>query len=370
MQNKKTKIFKTLKTIGLIVILIVAMTLPVFKAKAGDLTAISDTMSRMKDTTASDHTIKFTTPAGRTAIGDTITITFPTGFTVTGVDDTDIDLSTGATTGYETELTLGAAAGAGVWGVSFTGQVLTFTHPTDATGDIAATNKVVVEIGQVATGGAANAQITNQTVAQNNTDATIEIAGNNSFDTGSFAVEIVADDQIVYSATVDPSITASFSANASSFGTITTSAVADAATQIDITIGTNGNSGFTATVYDAGDGTNPGLYKSAATTDLIGSTTSAYADGPTTLAANTEGYGINAATSGGSGATVTIASPYDSSPQVGGLEVGTSAATTLASATGPCSGRIVSINAKAAIDSLIRAGSYQDTVTVIVTGNF
>ena len=147
--------------------------------------------------------------------------------------------------------------------------------------------------------------------------------------------------------------------------------MANGDTAVDVTVGTNGNSGFTATVYDAGDATNPGLYKSAATTDLIGSSSAAYADGPTGLVAGTEGYGINAATSGGSGATVTIGTRYIvGTGDVGGLEVGASAAVTLASATGPVTGRIISINAKAAIDALIRAGTYQDTVTVIVTGNF
>ncbi|MFH1182725.1 MAG: hypothetical protein V1690_00480, partial [Candidatus Moraniibacteriota bacterium] len=43
------------------------------------LTALSDTMSRLKADELSDHTIKFTTQAGAGDVGDTIEITFPSG---------------------------------------------------------------------------------------------------------------------------------------------------------------------------------------------------------------------------------------------------------------------------------------------------
>ena len=113
---------------------------------AAALTDLSDTMSRLKVSEGSDHTIKFTTPTGAGDTTDTITVTIPTGFAIGSVDYTDIDLSHGVTTGYETEETLAASASATEWGASFSGQVLTLTHPTNgANGDVEVSDKVVVE---------------------------------------------------------------------------------------------------------------------------------------------------------------------------------------------------------------------------------
>ena len=52
-------------------------------ATAASLTAVSDTLSSSKISTASSHTIKFTTPTGTSAAGATIIITFPSDFNFT-----------------------------------------------------------------------------------------------------------------------------------------------------------------------------------------------------------------------------------------------------------------------------------------------
>src|SRR3990172_12621636 len=163
-------------------------------------------MSRLADSTPSavysDHTIRFTTPTGAGDVGDKIEITMPTGFTIGSVDHTDMDLSHGASTGYETEEVLAATASATDWGASFTGQILSLEHPTNgANGDITGTDKVVVEIGNNASGG--NAQIQNQATAGT---YTISIAGDFG-DTGSLAIVIITNDQVQLTAAVDPSIT-------------------------------------------------------------------------------------------------------------------------------------------------------------------
>src|SRR3990172_5972491 len=134
------------------------------------LSALSDTMSRLANSELSDHTIKYTTSLGVDA-AETMTITMPSGFTIGSVDNTDIDVSWGPTTGYENELTLGASASCATLGASFTGQVLTITS---GTGTISTNSKVVVEIGDNATGGAGNEQITKHATAAT---YTISIAG-------------------------------------------------------------------------------------------------------------------------------------------------------------------------------------------------
>jgi len=358
------KKLKTIRTIVLIAIFIFSMIIPAVKTHAAPLTAISDVMSRIKVGEKSNHTITFTTPTG-VAATETITVQFPPSIASgeAGIDYTDVDFVADGV-----EITLAAVATGTTWGAVIAddggGGTLNKLTLTSDSGTVAAGKVIVIEIGTNATGG--DKQMQND--ADAGTDNGPITAG--SSDTGSIAYVLVADDQIVYSATVEPTISVVFSANASSFGTLSASSVSDAATPITVTIGTNADNGMTASVYDTGDATNPGLYKSTTTTDIIGSTNAAYDPGPTTLAAGTKGYGIHAATSGGSGGTITIPARFGTSSDVGGLEVGAAAAVTLASTNDPITGRIVTITAKAAIDNTTRAGSYSDTITVIVTGNF
>src|SRR3990172_10914278 len=354
---KKIKLFLTL---GFIFLLISFFVFPQ-TASADALSALSDTMSRLADSTPSavysDHTIRYTTPSGVQAAED-MTITMPSGFTIGTVDDTDIDVSWGATTGYENELTLAATCTGATWGAAFAGQVLTITS---CTGTITATNKVVVEIGNNASGG--NAQIQNHATAAT---YTISIAG--SFgDTGKMAIVILTNDQVQATATIDPTITLTISANLTEFGILSTSSIITSSPNITLTITTNAGSGFTLSTQDEGDSANPGLYSSLAN-DIVGSADAVYVD-EATLAINTEGYGIQGATTGsGSGQTVTIASRYDKSGNnVGGFE---RTATTLATASGSVSGREVVVTHKASISGLNKAGAYNDVITYIATGNF
>ena len=324
-------------------------------ASAAALTALSDTMSRLKISTASNHTIKYTSPTG-VAAGQTMTVTFPAGFTIGTVDYTDVDVSWGPTTGAENELTLAVTPVTTTWGASFTGQVLTIIS---ATGTITAASKVIIKIGLNATFGVAG----DQQIQNHATAATyvITIAGTFT-DTGKIAIVILTDDQVQLTATVNPSITFSLSANSSAFGELSTGSITTSSPNITLTIGTNAQSGYTITVQDAGNATNPGLYNSTATS-LIGSADAAYAD-TATLAAGTEGYGIQ-----GSSASATIATRYlQTGNAVGGMEL---TATTLASYSSSMSANhTVTVIHKAAISTFTKAGSYTDTLTYIATGNF
>ncbi|MSR85255.1 hypothetical protein EXS71_02350 [Candidatus Uhrbacteria bacterium] len=165
--------------------------------QAAPLTSLSDIMTRQKVSTASNHELRFTTPTGIDQSTDTISLTFSSGFDLSSVVFGDIDLFHGAGTGLETSETLAAAVGAGVWGVSVSGQVVTFTAPTDAAvGEISAGQKIVIRIGTGAVGG--THQITNSSTAG---DAVISIGGTFG-DAGGVTVPIVSHDSIAVTATV------------------------------------------------------------------------------------------------------------------------------------------------------------------------
>lgn len=337
------------------IVSIFAINLFYLPVQAASLLSLSDTMTRLKISTASDHTIKFTTPTGVEASTDTITVTMPDGFTIGSVDYTDIDLSHGASTGYETDETLAAAAGSGVWGAVFSGQILTLTAPSNATsGEIATNDKVIIEIGLTASGG--NAQITN-----NSSAATYTISIGGTFgDSGNIAIVIVSDEQIPVTATVNPSITFTVVNTAFALGDLSSSAIATSSSN-NITVGTNANGGYSITVQDVG-GTgagNPGLYDSA--------TTSRIASATATLVAGTEGYGGQCAVTGGSGSC-------DYALTSAGESV-TAFADNAWSAfahynSKPSGTDTYQIRVKAAISTSTTAGYYQDTITLVATGNF
>jgi len=324
-------------------------------ASASALTALSDTMSRQGNGVASNHTIKFTSSTGAGDSTDTITVTMPAGFTIGTVDYTDIDLSHGASTGAETEETLATTASSSAWGASFTNQVLTLTHPTDgANGDITASDKVIIEIGTNASGG--NAQITNHSTAAT---YTIAIAGDFG-DTGSIAIVVVDDDQFTVTGTIDPTLTYSLDGVSTSLGVISASSPTTATPNIVVSISTNASSGYTVKIRDTGSTTNPGLYNASASA-IIGSGDNSYNNSADL--SSVSGYGIQAAS-----ASATIASPYNvSGNNIGGYEITDQ---NLATYSSTADSQTVTIITKAKASGSTPAGTYTDTVTVTVTGNF
>lgn len=317
-------------------------------ASAASLTAISDTVSRLKASTASDHTIKYTTPTG-VAAGQTMTLVFPSGFTIGTVDNTDIDVSWGPSTGAENELTLAATPTGATWGAAFSSQTLTVTS---GSGAITAASKVIIEIGTNATAGTTgDQQITNHA-----TPATYTVSLTvGPSDSGKLAIVVLSNDQFTVSATVDPTITFSIDNTSTAFGTLSSSSPTTADTTIIATISTNAQSGYSVKISDTGGGGNPGLWNTAASV-LIASASNDLS--------SVAGYGIQASQTGGA----TIALPYTASgTSVGGYQL---LPQDLATYTGPASGHTVSIVSKARASGSTPAGAYADTVTLIATGNF
>ncbi|GIW65656.1 MAG: hypothetical protein KatS3mg094_175 [Candidatus Parcubacteria bacterium] len=156
-----------------------------------------------------------------------------------------------------------------------------------------------------------------------------------------------------------PTITCSFSATSTSFSSLSPSAVSTSSPDITITV--TSSAGFIISVNNAGDGTNPGLYKSTAPTYLIPSPDSSFS-ATATLFAGTDGYGIQATTTN---SNININVRYNvSGYTVGGL---TTTTITLASSSASVSSAQITIKHKASISALAPIGNYQDTITYSCT---
>ncbi|WKZ28704.1 MAG: fibronectin type III domain-containing protein [Patescibacteria group bacterium] len=141
-----------------------------FAARAATITGYSVLVTRLAVNASADHEIKFVTPTGVQSSGDTITVTYESDYNLSsiGVGDIDLALDTSAPTndctGSFTDKTLASSPSTSpTWGVGISGQVVTFTPPTDAAaGEIPTDTCVRIRIGlNATTGGAGANQIVN-----------------------------------------------------------------------------------------------------------------------------------------------------------------------------------------------------------------
>ncbi len=247
-------------------------------AEAANLTYVKDTLSDSDTGSPSDHEFQFLSPTG-VAAGQTITITFPAGFDLTGVDDTDMDLTVGVT-----DQPLAPAPSGATWGAVVAGQVITFTSGTAVVGSNAT---VTIEIGTNATGGVANAQIDNPGVVSS-PELTITAGPS---DTGQTRVAIV--DNVLVTANINTSLTFTVSgvANGATVnGSGTTTATTTTSTSLpfetinagtsktlaqDLSVTTNATHGYVVTVEQ-----DQNLLSSTGA-DIDGFIDGAYTDTPT-----------------------------------------------------------------------------------------
>jgi len=342
---------KLQKPVSIISILVFVIAFYIPHTHAAAVTSVSDTMTRLKAATASNHTITFTTPTG-VAAGQTMTVTFPAGFTIGSVDYTDIDV-----TDDGADLTLAATPSGATWGAAFTDQVLTITS---GTGTIAATSVIVIEIGTNATFGVAgDQQITNPTAGTK----LISIGGTFG-DSGQLGVVIVSDDQVVVNATVDPTITFTITNNSVTLLTAAAGNPDSSNTAYNgsntLAAATNADNGYVIT--------------------YLGSTLTSGGNTITAMAAQaasstgTEQFGVNlknnatpnvgADPSGGSGAPVADYNTADQYKFVAG------ATTNLASAAGPSQTTTYTVSYITNVADITEAGAYSTTITYICTGTF
>ena len=172
---------------------------------------------------------------------------------------------------------------------------------------------------------------------------------------------------VTVSASVTAVISCSTNQSSTAFGTLTDSSVETASPNASSTMScVNSSAGCTLYAKDAGSASNPGLWNSTSSA-LIESPNAAYS-ATSTLAAGTEGYGIQATTTtAGTGATLTIAAKFaQTGDTVGGFTLSN---VTVASSTATSSNREVVATHKAAIAANTPAGTYNDTITYECTAN-
>lgn len=335
-------------------LLAVLINLPVKTAQAAAITSASDTMSTVKASTLANHEFKFGLPTGIAAAG-TVAYTFPTGFNMGTVAFGDIDFATGSTSTCSsatyTEQTLAATASGTTWGAAVAGLVLTITS---GTGTSTAGNCVRLRVGTNAAGGVN--QITNPGVGSYG----ITIGPT---DTGTITVNIIANDVVAVSGTVNQSLSFSISATTIAFGTLDSAAARFANTTTGsatdvvahtLPVSTNSANGYTITVKGAT------LTSSSFTITAIGAT-------PATSAAGTEQFGIYATKAGGVNGT--IAAPYATVSSFGYDATGTTA-TTFASGTSATATETYSLHYLANISGTTEPGTYTANLTYVATGNF
>lgn len=325
------------------------------RSESASLTTLSDTMSRLMISTASNHEISFVTPTGVGA-GEKIKVTFSDNFAsgLNSVDYLDMDLEDDGA-----DLTLAATCTTTTWGAVVATRTITFTS---CTGAIAASSTVKVKVGTNATEPTTgDTQIVNPSGAGSNTiSIATTTSGDVNIDTGALAVPIMTEDQVTVSATVDPSITSSLNASTCSLGTLTDTSTGFCS-YIN-TVNTNAGSGYAATIISA-DTTGRLCSPSPGTcTNNI-----PVEGGDSVVTQGTSEYGAGTSRAGQTLAQYTTCANNNNQPAT---PLSDTVAKQYASATGPVSSHQTTVCHAATIAGSQASGNYSHTVTSITTGTF
>lgn len=363
---------------SVVMIAMIVMTSGVFNpliVTAASVSSASDTMSRLKASTASDHTFLFVTPTG-IAAGQTVTLTFSAGFTgVSGILFSDIDFASGSTnvcsTATYTEKTLASTPATSTWGAASSGQVVTITSGTDT---VAASKCLRIKIGTNATNQSTGVnQISNGATGSSDT---ITIGGTFT-DTGVISIEIMDNDQVSVTASVDQTLSFDLDTGITSgetatpytvpLGTLSAGSVThsngSSINQIFVDGGTNASGGMNVSVKNANGA--QGLKSTSTPADYIGSTTG-------TMAAGTANYGlcVDSATPTGFARSATYTTTCTIASATNGVVGLTTTPTDILTSSTPVTGH-AQVQVNAAITSSTPAHSdYTDTLTFIATASF
>lgn len=311
------------------------------ETQAASITTLSDVVTRTKVSVDSNHTITFTTPSGVEA-GQNFTITFPSDFSTTSVDYTDIDIMDDAT-----PLTLAGTPSGATWGAAFGGTGSRTLTVTSGSGTIGVSSVIVVTIGTNASGGdqAINNATTNGTKL---VSIAVDNAGTANDDSGSLALAITTDDQFTVDATVDPSITFVLNDTTVNLGTVTIAAVSTDTTTF--TVNTNASTGYVVkAVYDG----------------KLRNVTNDIDDTSGNVDKNNEEFGMST-----SKTSQDIATTSGNSDSQAATALATATYKSCASAGAPVSADVTTLSLHGAVSGTTPAGYYSNIVTVIATGNF
>jgi hypothetical protein len=329
----------------------------VMSVYAASLTSLSDTLSSAKINTVSNHDFSFVTPTG-VASGQTIIITFPSDFSIpAGLTYADVDVSDDGA-----QINLAASPSGATAGVVRTSAtVLTFTNGTTA---VAGGSVIRIKIGTNATNQSTGTfQITNATTIGSKA---IGITGTFT-DTGTTTVQLITNDTVTVSATVDQSITFSISSNSINFGTLSsgaaryassTNAAGDSVDTVahNLQVSTNAPSGYTITVQGGW------LTSQQNASNLITANVT-----PATSSTGSEQFGIYATKSGGVNGT--IAASYATASTFGYTATTTTAAT-FASGTTSTNTETYALHYIANVAATTEAGTYSTGLVYVGTANF
>ena len=333
-------------------------------AFAAALSTLSDTQSSVKINTLSDHTIQFVTPSGISAT-QAVSITFPVGWNLGGLGATSTDFATSTSascSGFADALLANGAASGLSWGVATTSQSITITSGTAV---VPANRCVQIRLGSNAIFQASGtSQITNPSSA---TSSILNISA--GADSGQITVNIITDDTVAMTGTVNQSLSFVISTSTIYFGTLgtggakfasSTNTAGDVAETIahTLAVGTNAPSGFTLSVRGQ---TLTSLQNASNTISAIGGTAAS------STPPGTEQFGFRASESGGT--NVTVSPPYSFSTSYGYSATATTSAT-LAVGTGSTPVSTLSLRYVTNIAAITEAGTYAANLIYVATANF
>ena len=183
-------------------------------------------------------------------------------------------------------------------------------------------------------------------------------------DTKDVSVPVIADDQIVVTATVAPTFTFVFNNNAQSLGTLSSSSISSGG-GTTITITTNAPSGWNMWVKDSGAGlVSANASKTIASTGTVDAA-------PSTLSTGAEGYVLDIDETTDPSTNWTVNAEYDGSTTSAGGTLTNTEYNLAATGTGTTSGAVATLIPRASISgSTPAAGDYTDTITVVGAGVF
>lgn len=360
-------------TAKLLLVALIVSSFPVFskKAEAASLTSMQAIASRLKENTNSNYTIYFVSPTGiQSGTSDDIILTFSSDFVLAAEAAINYDFAVGSTgvcsSATFTEETLALTASATEWGVDVTGDILSFEPETDDTHAGGLCYRI--RAGTIAVTGGTGAADTIANGALDNDD-TIAFSGGFG-DTGTIAIDIISDDQVTISATVDPTITFTLTTgdNALGFGTLTSAAGrwADAAADGELAVAGNlPTSAHTGSIATNGAGGWVLSYNGATLTASGGTINVATVDEDSDGTPGTEQFGLGLSTDGNS--TITTGYLRDTAADFNFVA---STTTTIASEAVPTATETLDFSYLANITGATEAGAYSTTLTYIATGTF
>ncbi len=341
-------------------------------AIAATITSARDTMTRLKTSTTSDHSLAFTLPTGVTFdSNDELRVDFPhsSAFTQGGTwatgdftfnDGTARTVNAVEATASPNGAVAGCTNGANNVGVEIDTTNLVFSV-IPCGGSFTASSTAASVIFTI-DGTTADGTLTNPSSTGSYTIVVSNEEDNNGSDddTVSIAVRIIADDQVVVTATVDPTFTFSLSSNSVALGTL--SASTPSSGSHTVSAATNGSGGFSISYNGAT------LTSASNTISAIGATAAASSVGTEQFGINlrdnaTPNVGTDVTQNSGTCGYGTQYGTADSFAYVAG------ATTTITnvSAAADC---VYTVSYMANIASSTEAGLYSTTIDYIGTGMF